>query len=111
MDATGLNASKAWLSTLTTYLNPPGFDHTLIWRDENGYAITTEPYIGSGNEEKVQQFCEVNGFKYERRDVWSMWNPYSNCKGTCLFLIFPKEKPANREKIIEGLDMWLKRNN
>lgn len=85
MDATGLRPCKSTLPVFGYGHNPPGFDHTRLWRAEDKrYVITTEPYYGA--PVCLSAWLEQHDWAYEvLPEGIGMWNP----PATTLVLVTP----------------------
>lgn len=101
--ATGLIKSKAWSKPMHGFSkhlgtrNPNGFDHTKIWRDQDGkYLITTEPYLPRLESElpKLQLQSQEAGYEVEVADWLGMHNPDLShpSRGTRLILLSQQGK-------------------
>jgi hypothetical protein len=111
MDVTGLKTSRAWKSIFRG-VQPYGFDHTCVWRDnQKRIIITTEPYCG--NQEKISQLSD-----WCKRNEWQIvqspknigiWNPCSKaCNNDCtshtsLFILAPKKNGGSVKKILSDM--------
>jgi hypothetical protein len=85
MDATDLRPCRSTLPVFGYGHNPPGFDHTSLWRTEDKrYVITTEPYYGV--PASMAAWLQQHEWAYEvLPDGIGMWNPPS----TTLVLVTP----------------------
>jgi hypothetical protein len=88
---------------------PPGFDHTRIWRAAGGrYVVTTEPY--GERSEKAAAWCAGRSWACEVFPPRvGMWNPDGET-GTRLVLISPGGRGAPIEPLIPvllaGMPRW-----
>lgn len=81
---------------------PPGFDHTRIWRAADGrYVVTTEPYDERWKE--AATWCADRGWACEVLPPGvGMWNP-AGANGTRLVLISTAGKGAAIAPLIPAL--------
>jgi hypothetical protein len=86
MDATDLRPCRSTLPVFGYGHNPPGFDHTRLWRTEDKrYVVTTEPY-GPLIDDHVTGWLKYQGWAYEvMPEGVGMWNP----PATVLLLVTP----------------------
>lgn len=112
--ATGLIRSKAWSKPMHGFSkflgtrNPYCFDHTKIWRDQEGkYLITTEPYLPRLELElpELQRQSEQAGYEVTVADWLGMHNPDLShfSRGTRLILLSEQKKGVPLTELLPKL--------
>jgi hypothetical protein len=107
MDLTGLKPSRARPWGHWAPFFPPGFDHTLVWRDRSGQlVITTEPYVPkdvdatSWHEKCLASEVTKHGYRILPLPVgFGTWNP----PHTRLLLVAPPKSSADLRKLAKLL--------